>query len=95
MGMMRGDEYRDSLRRLKPEIYYMGEKINFFTHIHHSYDDLVRKVKALRALGQQTGSCFARCVGHDALNAIYSVTYDMDRQNGTEYHQRFANFLAV
>ncbi len=27
MGMMRGDEYRDSLRRLKPEIYYLAEKI--------------------------------------------------------------------
>lgn len=136
MGMMRGDEYRDSLRKLKPEIYYMGEKIesvadhpafiphvnaaaltydmawapefeellttkshltgekiNFFTHIHHSRHDLVRKVKALRALGQHTGSCFARCVGHDALNAIYSVTYDMDQKNGTEYHQRFVNLL--
>ena len=136
MGMMHGDDYRDSLRRLKPEIYYMGEKIesvadhpafiphvnavaltyemawaaefeellttrshltgekiNFFTHIHHSCDDLVRKVKAMRALGQQTGSCFARCVGHDALNAIYSVTYDMEQKYGTEYHQRFVNFL--
>ncbi len=136
MGMIHGDDYRDSLRSVKPEIYYMGEKvesvadhpafiphvnaaaltydmawapefeellttkshltgekINFFTHVHHSCNDLVRKVKALRTLGQQTGSCFARCVGHDALNAVYSVTYDMDQKNGTEYHQRFTNFL--
>ena len=136
MGMMCGDEYRESLRRLKPEVYYLGkkiesvadhpaiiphinsvaltyemarapefeellttkshltgEKINFFTHVHHSHDDLVRKVKSLRALGQQTGSCFARCVGHDALNAIYSVTYDIDKKNGTEYHQRLVNLL--
>ena len=25
--MMTGDEYRDSLRKLKREIYYMGERI--------------------------------------------------------------------
>lgn len=136
MGMMRGDEYRDSLRRLKPEIYYLaekiasvadhpafmphvnaaaltydmarapefeellttishldGKKINFFTHIHHSTHDLIRKVKALRALGQHTASCFARCVGHDAMNAIFSVTYDIDRKNGTDYHPRFINLL--
>ncbi len=136
MGMIRGDDYRESLRRVKPEIYYMGEKIdsvadhpafiphinsaaltydmawapefeellttkshltgeriNLFTHVHHSTDDLIQKVKALRALGQQTGSCFARCVGHDALNAIYSVTFDMDKKNGTDYHKRFVNFL--
>ena len=111
MGMMRGDEYRESLKKVKPLVYYMGEqidsvvdhpafiphvnsaaltyemawmpefeellttkshltgeKINFFTHVHQSRQDLVRKVKALRALGQHTGSCFARCVGHDALN---------------------------
>jgi len=27
MTMMTGQQYRESLRRLKPEIYYMGEKI--------------------------------------------------------------------
>lgn len=28
MTMMTGQQYRESLRRLKPEIYYMGEKID-------------------------------------------------------------------
>jgi 4-hydroxybutyryl-CoA dehydratase/vinylacetyl-CoA-Delta-isomerase len=78
---------------LTTKSHLTGEKINLFTHVHHSNHDLVQKVKALRALGQQTGSCFARCVGHDALNAIYSVTYDMDRKNDTEYRKRFVNLL--
>src|SRR5512136_586172 len=99
--MITGKEYRETLRRIHPEIYYLGEKIdnvvdnpafiphinaaaltydlakapkfenlltakshltgetiNLFTHIHHSTDDLVKKVKALRAIGQLTGSCF-------------------------------------
>jgi 4-hydroxybutyryl-CoA dehydratase/vinylacetyl-CoA-Delta-isomerase len=92
MSMMTGNEYRESLRRLKPEIYYLGEKIesvadhpafiphvnaaaltyemalapefeellsttshltgekiNRYTHIHHSHDDLVKKVKMMRS----------------------------------------------
>jgi 4-hydroxybutyryl-CoA dehydratase / vinylacetyl-CoA-Delta-isomerase len=70
-----------------------GEKINRFTHIHHSHDDLVKKVKMLRALGQQTGSCFQRCVGFDGLNSVYSITYDIDQKLGTDYHKRLVNLL--
>jgi len=70
-----------------------GEKINRFTHIHQSTDDLMRKVKMLRAISQRTGSCYQRCVGFDALNAVYSTTYDMDQKLGTDYHQRFLAFL--
>ena len=136
MSMMTGNEYRESLRRLKPEIYYLGEKIdsvadhptfiphvnaaaltyemalapefeellsttshltgekiNRYTHIHHSHDDLVKKVKMMRALGQQTGSCFQRCVGHDGLNSVYSVTYEIDQKMGTDYHKRLVKLL--
>ncbi|MFH1169764.1 MAG: 4-hydroxyphenylacetate 3-hydroxylase family protein [Chloroflexota bacterium] len=136
MAMMTGDQYRESLRKLKPDIYFMGEKIksvadhpafiphvnsaamtydmalapefeelltakshltgekvNRYTHIHHGHDDLVKKVKMLRAIGQQTGSCFQRCVGHDGMNAVYSVSYDIDQKMGTDYHQRFRRFL--
>ena len=32
-----------------------GEKVNRFTHIHQSTDDLVKKVKMQRLLGQKTG----------------------------------------
>lgn len=136
MGMITGKEYRESLRLLKPEVYFMGEKIGSvldhpafvphvnaaaltydmalalefeeltsttshltgqkisrFTHIHHSHDDLVKKVKMLRAIGQQTGSCFQRCVGHDGFNAVYSVTYEIDKNKGTNYHERFIKVL--
>ncbi len=59
-----------------------GQTINRFTHIHQSPDDLIRKVKLLRAIAQHTGSCFQRCVGLDALNALYVVTYDVDAACG-------------
>ncbi|MFC1846073.1 4-hydroxyphenylacetate 3-hydroxylase family protein [Chloroflexota bacterium] len=138
MAMMTGKQYRESLKKLKPEIYFMGEKIesvvdnpsiiphinsaavtydmalapefeelmtvkshltgekiNRYTHIHQSHDDLVRKVKMLRAIGQQTGSCFQRCVGHDGINSVYSVTYDIDRKKGTDYHKRLIEFVKM
>ena len=134
--MMNGQEYRESLKQLKPKVYFMGQqiedvvehpataphvncaakiydmandpqfeelctatshltgqKVNRFTHIHQSTDDLVKKVKMLRAIGQQTASCFQRCVGFDAINAIYQVSYELDQAKDTSYHQRFVEYL--
>lgn len=70
-----------------------GEKINRFTHLHQSCEDLARKVKMQRLLGQKTASCFQRCVGFDALNAVDSTTHEMDQELGTEYNKRFREFL--
>jgi len=70
-----------------------GKVINRFTHLHQSTDDLIKKVKMQRLLGQKTGSCFQRCVGMDAFNAIDSVTYEIDQKYKTEYHKRFRNYL--
>lgn len=70
-----------------------GERINRYTHIHQSTEDLINKVKMLRALGQTTCSCFQRCVGMDAMNAIYSSTYEIDTAEGTDYHKRFVEYV--
>lgn len=70
-----------------------GEKINRFAHLHQSRDDLVRKVQMQRLLGQKTAACFQRCVGMDAINALDSVTFEMDQKLGTGYHERFRRFL--
>ena len=70
-----------------------GKKINRFTHIHQSTEDLVKKVKMLRMISQKTGTCYQRCVGFDAMNATYSVTYEIDQAMGTNYHERFKKYL--
>ena len=57
-----------------------GKKINRFTHIHQSTDDLIKKVKMQRLLGQKTASCFQRCVGMDAANAMFSTTFECSRK---------------
>jgi len=73
--------------------HFDGAKINRFTHIHQCHKDLVQKVKLQRLLGQLTGTCFQRCVGMDAVNALESTTYEMDQDLGTTYHERFNTFL--
>ncbi|MFQ5981313.1 MAG: 4-hydroxyphenylacetate 3-hydroxylase family protein [Candidatus Heimdallarchaeota archaeon] len=71
-----------------------GEKINRFTHIHQNIDDLLKKVEMQRLLGQKTACCFQRCVGFDAANALYSVTWEMDKKHNTDYHERFKKYWA-
>ena len=72
---------------------FTGERVSRFLNICTSAPDLVKQNKMQRKLGQLTGTCFQRCVGMDAFNALYSTTFDMDQQAGTDYHQRFKTFL--
>lgn len=136
MKLKNGAQYIESLRGLKPRIYYKGERIadvtrhpataphvraaamtyalasdkeykdlalavshltgrtiSRFTHVHQGVEDLIKKVKLLRVLGQKTGSCFQRCVGLDGINATYSVAYEIDAKHGTDYLERFKKWL--
>jgi 4-hydroxybutyryl-CoA dehydratase/vinylacetyl-CoA-Delta-isomerase len=89
--MAQKPEYEDLLIASS---HLSGEKINRFTHIHHSRDDLIKKIKMLRLLGQRTATCFQRCAGMDALNTVSAVTFEIDQECGTDYHQRFNAFLS-
>jgi 4-hydroxybutyryl-CoA dehydratase/vinylacetyl-CoA-Delta-isomerase len=137
MSLMTGEEYVESLRKLKLNVYYLGkkvespvdnpvlrpslnsvkmtydlaqqpeyedlmtvksnitgEKVNRFTHLHQSAEDLVKKVKMQRLCGQKTAACFQRCVGMDAFNAVYSTTFEIDKQYNTNYFENFKKYLA-
>ena len=83
-------EYEDLLTATS---HLTGEKINRFTHIPMSVDDLVKKVRMVRLLANRIGTCFQRCGGLDCLVTMYHVTYEVDQQFGTEYHQRFRKWL--
>ncbi|MEI8255116.1 MAG: 4-hydroxyphenylacetate 3-hydroxylase N-terminal domain-containing protein [Deltaproteobacteria bacterium] len=67
--------------------------VNRFTHIFESPADLMRKIELQRALGRLTGTCFQRCVGMDALNALFNTTFEMDLTLGTAYHSRFREYV--
>lgn len=70
-----------------------GARVNRFLHVPASPGDLVQKHEMQRELGRRTGTCFQRCVGLDAVSACHSVTFDIDAECGTDYHQRFLAFL--
>ena len=125
------EEYRESLKAMKPNIYMggellgrdnipgvdildmtfdfahmpeyqhvttakshlTGETINRFCHIHQSPEDLLAKQEMTRIEARMVGGCIARCMGIDAMNALSVITYMCDEAHGTEYHQRFLEFL--
>ena len=83
-------EYEDIMTATS---HITGKGINRFTHIHQSVNDLVRKSKMGRLLGRETGCCFQRCVGMDALNALSIVTFNIDAKYGTKYYDRLLKYI--
>ena len=72
-----------------------GLQVNRFLHIAESAQDLVDQNRMQRKLGQLTGTCFQRCVGMDALNSLYSTTFEIDQKYGTTYHKRLIEFIKM
>ena len=83
-------QYEELMTVVSP---FTGEKINRFTHIHQSTEDLKNKVKMQRLCGQKTAACFQRCVGMDAFNSVFSTTFEIDKKYNTTYHENFKNFM--
>ena len=72
-----------------------GKRVNRFLHIAESAQDLVFQNKMQRKMGQNTGTCFQRCVGMDAINSLHSTTYEIDEKHGTKYHKRLLDFIKM
>lgn len=87
--LAQNEKYKDLMTA---KSHLTGETINRFTHIHQSKEDLIKKVEMQRLLGQHTACCFQRCVGFDAANALYSITYEIDKKYGSSYHENFKTY---
>ena len=73
---------------------FVEAEVNRFTHVFETREDLLRKTELQRVLGRRTGTCFQRCVGMDALNALYNVTFDLDAAGAARgRHGRFLEYL--
>jgi len=70
-----------------------GEEINRFAHLPQNPYDLLQKQKMIRILARRVGGCIQRCMGHDALNALSICTKEMDEEYGTDYSERFIEYL--
>jgi 4-hydroxybutyryl-CoA dehydratase/vinylacetyl-CoA-Delta-isomerase len=82
--------YSDILTLESPLI---GERINRYTHISSSVEDLVAKARAGTFTAERLGTCIYRCVGYDAFHALASTCWEMDRDLGTDYYPRFIDYL--
>jgi len=69
-----------------------GKKVNRFNHLTMSKEDLFKRLEHVAFLQTKTGSCAMRCAGCNALCALYSITYEMDKKLGTDYHEKFIKY---
>jgi 4-hydroxybutyryl-CoA dehydratase / vinylacetyl-CoA-Delta-isomerase len=66
-----------------------GEAIHRNTSLMSTVEEMIFNSKFKRNMYQLTGTCTgALCVGWNGLNVMWSVTHDMDRELGTDYHSR-------
>lgn len=91
---------------LEPEVYRLitvespvtGGRINRFLHIIQTKDDLLNRIRLQRAMMRYTGGCFGgRCVAGAVINALWSVTFEIDKKTGgrTDYHRRFRDYMKM
>ena len=66
-----------------------GTRVNRFVNVFGDASDLTDKLLLQRELGRRTGTCFQRCVGMDALNALFIATWEAGETN----HKRFVTWL--
>ena len=71
----------------------IGEEVSRFVKFYEGPEDLLAKVRMLKFLTQRIGTCFMRCTGMDAMNAVGIETYNCDQKYGTSYYQRLVNFV--
>jgi aromatic ring hydroxylase len=89
--MPRNPQYEDLMTVFSP---ITGKRVNRYNHPYFSVDDMIKKVDMIRTMVSQTGCpCVCRCVGSDALSTIGITSYEIDMALGTQYYQRFLNYL--
>ncbi len=136
MGLMTKEEYFESLRRQKPNVYISGEKvesipdhpafktsidsmavtyqwaqdprwrnqmirkshliegedINIFNNLPVSGEEIYQKMRVLKNLTCRH-ICSLRCMGVDVSSAVWIASWELDQKYGTEYHQRFREWV--
>jgi 4-hydroxybutyryl-CoA dehydratase/vinylacetyl-CoA-Delta-isomerase len=70
-----------------------GEPISRALHIHQSREDLFKRLEMARLSSQKLGTCNYRCPGNEMLPSLAATTWEIDQDKGTEYHQRFNEYM--
>jgi 4-hydroxybutyryl-CoA dehydratase/vinylacetyl-CoA-Delta-isomerase len=88
-------EHDEKLRdRVMTVSHLTGEPISRYLSIIQEPEDMYANSEMKRLMFHLTGTCTGgRCAGWCALNAMFITTWEMDRDLGTDYHQRFLAWL--
>jgi 4-hydroxybutyryl-CoA dehydratase/vinylacetyl-CoA-Delta-isomerase len=136
MALKNGEQYVESIRKMRPNVYKWGELIDDLTtdpatrlHIQsvkRSYDlshdpakasiytakshltgatvhrwntlmqsaeDVMGNANMKREQYHQSGTCQgATCAGWTAMNVLWDITWRMDKDSGTHYHERVRKY---
>jgi len=85
------DKYKDILTTTSS---LTGNRISRYLSIISNSDDMIANVRMKRLMFNLTGTCTGgRCVGFNAINAMWATTYDMDIDLKTNYHNRMKEWL--
>ena len=70
------------------------KRISRYLSIIRTPEDMYANSRMKRLVYNLTGTCTGgRCAGWNALNAMWSTTWDMDNDLGTDYHERLKKWL--
>ena len=69
-----------------------GKTTNRMLHVNRRTQDILNKLEAVRLVCRESG-CAQRYLTHDAFNALFQATFRIDADKGTDYHQRFVNYM--
>lgn len=87
--------YDDKLKDIVTTTSHLtGEPISRYLSIIREPEDMYANSDMKRFMFHLTGTCTGgRCAGWAALNAMFVATWEMDKENGTDYHQRLLTWL--
>ncbi len=87
----RDPRYQDLVTTIS---HLTGKRISRYLSVIRSPEDQIANSKMKRLMFQLTGTCTGgRCAGWAALNAMWSTTWDIDHDLGTDYHKRLTEWL--
>jgi 4-hydroxybutyryl-CoA dehydratase/vinylacetyl-CoA-Delta-isomerase len=74
--------------------HFTGQPISRYLSVVQGPEDMIANVRMKRLMFNLTGTCTGgRCVGFNAINAMWATTYDIDKEHGTQYHKRLQTWL--
>jgi len=80
--------------KVTTDSHLTGEPISRYLSIIRSAEDMYANSDMKRLMFHLTGTCTGgRCAGWSALNAMFTTTFEMDKDLGTDYHERFLKWL--